>query len=52
MKPFFTEVIKLENSVSAFGKLGFDLGTLKHVPEEAIKIVIQQQKMINGSILS
>ncbi len=41
MKPFFTEVIKLENGVSAFGKLGLDLGTLNHIPKKAMKIVIQ-----------
>lgn len=41
MGPFFTEVIKLENGISAFNKLGLDLNTLKHIPKQAMKIVIQ-----------
>jgi threonine dehydrogenase-like Zn-dependent dehydrogenase len=41
MAPFFTEVIRLEDGVSAFGKLGLDLKTLTHVPKQAMKIVIK-----------
>jgi threonine dehydrogenase-like Zn-dependent dehydrogenase len=41
MKPFFTEVIPLENGVSSFGKLGLDLATLSHIPKQAMKIVIK-----------
>lgn len=41
MKPFFTEVIPLEQGVHAFKKLGLDLATLKHVPKEAMKIVVK-----------
>lgn len=41
MTPFFTEVIKLEEGVSAFSKLGLDLKTLTHVPKQAMKIVIK-----------
>ena len=41
MKPFFTEVIPIEKGVSSFGKLGLDLGTLKHIPKQAMKIVIK-----------
>lgn len=41
MKPFFTEVIPLEEGVSSFGKLGLDLSTLKHIPKQAMKIVIK-----------
>lgn len=41
MKPFFTEVMKLEDGVSAFAKLGLDLATLKHIPKKAMKIVLK-----------
>lgn len=41
MKPFFTEVIPLQQGVSAFGKLGLDLATMKHIPKKAMKIVIK-----------
>jgi threonine dehydrogenase-like Zn-dependent dehydrogenase len=41
MKPFFTEVIQLQQGVSAFGKLGLDLATMKHIPKKAMKIVIK-----------
>jgi threonine dehydrogenase-like Zn-dependent dehydrogenase len=41
MKPFFTEVIPIENGVSSFSKLGLDLATLKHIPKQAMKIVIK-----------
>ncbi|MFA7227725.1 MAG: alcohol dehydrogenase catalytic domain-containing protein [Melioribacteraceae bacterium] len=41
MKPFFTDVIPLENGVSAFNKLGLDLASLKHIPKQAMKIVIK-----------
>jgi hypothetical protein len=41
MTPFFTEVIKLEEGVSAFSKLGLDLNTLTHIPKKAMKIVIK-----------
>jgi threonine dehydrogenase-like Zn-dependent dehydrogenase len=41
MAPFFTEVIRLQEGVSAFGKLGLDLATMTHVPKKAMKIVIK-----------
>lgn len=41
MAPYFTEVIRLEDGVSAFGKLGLDLKTLTHIPKQAMKIVIK-----------
>ena len=41
LAPFFTEVIRLEDGVSAFAKLGLDLKTLTHVPKQAMKIVIK-----------
>lgn len=41
MAPFFTEVIQLEDGVSAFSKLGLDLKTLNHIPKQAMKIVIK-----------
>ena len=41
MVPFFTEVIRLEDGVSAFSKLGLDLKTLNHIPKRAMKIVIE-----------
>jgi threonine dehydrogenase-like Zn-dependent dehydrogenase len=41
MGPFFTEVIKLEDGVTAFSKLGLDLKTLKHIPKQAMKIVVK-----------
>ena len=41
MKPFFTEVIPLEEGVGAFPKLGLDLATLKLIPKQAMKIVLK-----------
>jgi hypothetical protein len=41
MAPFFTEVIRLEDGVSAFSKLGLDLNTMNHIPKKAMKIVIK-----------
>ena len=41
MKPFFTEVINLSDSISAFNKLGLDLETLESIPKRAMKIVIK-----------
>ena len=41
MKPFFTEVDPLENGVQAFNKLGLDLNTMKHIPKQAMKIVLK-----------
>jgi threonine dehydrogenase-like Zn-dependent dehydrogenase len=41
MAPFFTEVIRLQDGVSAFGKLGLDFATMKHIPKKAMKIVIK-----------
>ncbi|MGB5894749.1 MAG: alcohol dehydrogenase catalytic domain-containing protein [Ignavibacteriaceae bacterium] len=41
MEPFFTEVIPLENGISSFDKLGLDLETMKHIPKQAMKIVIK-----------
>jgi len=40
MKPFFTEVIPLEEGVGAFCKLGLNLATLAHIPKQAMKIVL------------
>lgn len=41
MKPFFTETIALKDGLTAFNKLGLDLNTQKHVPKQAMKIVIK-----------
>lgn len=41
MAPFFTEVIRLEDGVCAFSKLGLDLNSMKHIPKQAMKIVIK-----------
>ena len=41
LAPFFTEVIRLEDGVSAFSKLGLDLNTMNHIPKQAMKIVIK-----------
>lgn len=41
MKPFFTEVIPLKDGLNAFNKLGLDLNTQKHIPKQAMKIVMK-----------
>ena len=41
MKPFFTEVISLKDGKEAFNKLGLDLNTQKHIPKQAMKIVMK-----------
>ncbi len=41
MKPFFTEILPVEEGVSAFGKLGLDLKTMKTIPKKAMKLVLQ-----------
>lgn len=41
MKPFFTELIPLKDGLSAFNKLGLDLKTQKHIPKQAMKIVMK-----------
>ncbi len=41
MKPFFTEVMPLEEGTGAFAKLGLDLETMKSIPKKAMKLVIQ-----------
>lgn len=41
MRPFFTEVIPLEQGLSAFPKLGLDLQTMQHIPKSAMKIVLK-----------
>jgi threonine dehydrogenase-like Zn-dependent dehydrogenase len=41
MNPFFTEVISLEEGVSAFKKLGLDLKTRNHMPKQAMKVVLK-----------
>jgi len=41
MRPFFTEVIPLEQGIEAFPKLGLDLKTLQPMPKQAMKIVLE-----------
>jgi threonine dehydrogenase-like Zn-dependent dehydrogenase len=41
MKPFFTQVIPLEDGVEAFCDLGLDPLTLTHGPKKAMKIVMK-----------
>jgi threonine dehydrogenase-like Zn-dependent dehydrogenase len=41
LAPLFTDVIRLEDGVSAFRKLGLDLNSLGHIPKQAMKIVIK-----------
>ena len=41
MKPFFTQVIPLEEGLGAFDDLGLDLKTLTHHPKSAMKIVMK-----------
>lgn len=41
MDNFFTETIPLEEGPAAFKKLGLDLKTGKHIPKQAMKIVLK-----------
>lgn len=41
MKPFFTQVISLDDAPKAFSDLGLDLATLQHKPKNAMKIVMK-----------
>lgn len=41
MDNFFTETIPLQGGPAAFKKLGLDLKTLRHLPKQAMKIVLK-----------
>lgn len=41
MDNFFTETIPLQDGPAAFKKLGLDLETLRHLPKQAMKIVLK-----------
>ena len=41
MKPFFTEVVPLEEGKGAFKKVGLDLENMKQIPKQAMKIVLR-----------
>jgi len=41
MKPFFTEVLTLDDGLNAFDMLGLDIKTLTHHPKRAMKLVMK-----------
>ena len=40
LKPYFTRVIPLDESLQAFDLLGLDLMTLSELPKRAMKLVL------------